>query len=150
MLDKFSVTKVLFDSDVVISGSASRQGAAFVLLQLSELGLIKGFISPKVVDECRKNLQIKLSDALPTFQQIISHALTVTTNPSEKEISEYSKMAHQKDLPILTAALRIKAQFLVTFNTKDFYPDPEFGLIVLQPGDLLKMIRLRLSQLANE
>ncbi|MFQ5639598.1 MAG: PIN domain-containing protein [bacterium] len=150
MSDKFSIAKVFFDSDALIAGSASRQGAAFILLQLSELGLIQGFISPKVVDECLKNLHDKLPDALPSFEQIVSHALTVLENPSGEETAEYSKMAHQKDLPILTAALRIKAHFLVTFNTKDFYPDSELGLIVLQPGDLIKRIRLRLSELSSE
>jgi len=59
-------------------------------------------------------------------------------------------MAHKKDLPILTAAIKVKAQFLVTFNTKDFYPAEEFGLTVLAPGDLLREVRLRLSGLADE
>lgn len=149
MLDKFSITKVFFDSDALIAGSASRQGAAFILLQLSELGLIQGITSPRVLEECRKNLHLKLPEALPAFEQIISHALTVLENPSKEEIAEYSKMAHKKDLPILTAALGIKAQFLVTFNTKDFYPDSELGLIVLEPGDLLKKIRHRLSELSS-
>jgi predicted nucleic acid-binding protein len=150
MLHKFSITKVFFDSDALIAGSASRQGAAFILLQLSELGLIQGFTSIKVIDECRKNLNIKLPDAVPTFEQIISHALTVLENLSKKETAEYSKMAQKKDLPILAVAMKIEAHFLVTFNTKDFYPNPELGLIVLEPGELLKRIRAKLSELANE
>lgn len=64
MSDKFSVPKVFFDSDALVAASASRQGADFILLQLSELGLIQGFISQKVGDECRKNLHNKLPEAL--------------------------------------------------------------------------------------
>jgi predicted nucleic acid-binding protein len=149
MLHSVKPITVFFDADVLIAGSASREGASFILLQLSELGLIKGFTSPKVVDECRKNLSNKLPDAQPAFEQVLSTALTVQENPSEKEISNYRKMAHEKDVPILAAALKTDAQFLVTFNTKDFYPDREPGLEVLKSGDLLKKIRARLSGLAG-
>ncbi len=145
-----AIAKVFFDSDALMAGSASRKGAAYILLQLSELGLIHGFISQDVVYECRKNLQKKLPEALPTFKQIVSKALTVVESPANKESVQYKGMAHNKDLPILTAAIKVKAQFLVTFNTKDFYPAEEFGLTVLAPGDLLREVRLRLSGLADE
>ncbi len=141
------IKEVFFDSDALIAGSASPNGASFVLLQLSELGLIKGFTSKKVVEECLKNLQKKLPEALPVFEQIISYALKVVANPSNKETARYNNMAHEKDLPILAAALKIKAQFLVTFNTKDFYPKQELGLKVIEPGNLLKRIRIKLSEL---
>jgi len=149
-LQEFSIPKVFFDSDALIAGSASRQGAAFLLLQLAELSLIQGFTSQKVLEECHKNLQIKLPDAIPTFNRIVQHALTVLDNPSKVQTSKYQQMAHEKDLPILTSAVTIKAQFLVTFNTKDFYPDPKLGLVVLEPGELLKSIRLKLSQMTDK
>lgn len=148
-MPELPITKVFFDSDALIAGSASPHGASFVLLQLSELGLVQGFTSKKVVDECCKNLQKKLTEALPAFEQIISYALKVVANPSNKETALYKDMAHVKDLPILVAALKIKAQFLVTFNTKDFYPKPELGLKVVEPGDLLKRIRIKLSELED-
>ncbi len=140
------ITEVFFDSDALIAGSASPKGASFVLLQLSELSLIQGFTSKKVIEECRKNLQKKLPEALPAFEQIISYALKVVANPSNKETAQYNNMAHEKDLPILVAALKIKARFLVTFNSKDFYPKPELGIEVIEPGDLLKKIRTKLSE----
>jgi predicted nucleic acid-binding protein len=149
-LPKQSATQVFFDSDTVIAGSASTQGASIILMQLSELGLIQGFTSQKVIDECRKNLQIKLPDALPQFEKIIPHALRVVKNPLQEQTVEYTQMADKKDLSILTAAIRINAQFLITFNTKDFYPDPAVGLSVMEPGELLKRIRFKLGQLAEE
>jgi len=142
-----SAVKVFFNSDALIAGSASTHGAAFLLLQLSELGLIQGFTSHTVIEECRKNLQKKLPDALPKFEKIISHTLKVVDNPARRQTAKYHKMAHEKDLPILGAALKTNAQFLVTFNTKDFYVEPELGLIILEPGELLKRIRLQLSHL---
>lgn len=150
MSDKFSIAKAFFDSDALMAGSASHQGAAFILLQLSELGLIQGYTSQKVIAECRKNLHLKLPDALPSFDQIVSHALTVLENPSDKDTVAYSGMAHKKDVLILAAAIKVQAHFLVTFNTKDFYPAPELGLTVLEPGDLLKRIRRKFSELVAD
>jgi len=145
-----SLTKVFFDSDTVIAGSASRKGASFILLQLAELNLIQGFTSQQVIDECRKNLQLKLPDAIPQFEQIISHAVTIVENPSLKQITQYDRMAHKKDVPILTAAIKLKVQFFVTFNTQDFFPPPEIGLHIVKPGDLLQRIRRKLSQVSEE
>lgn len=144
----FAPPRVFFDADALIAGSASRQGAAFVLLQLAELGLIEGFTSQKVIDECRKNLHSKLPQALPHFEQIVLHALTVVNNPPKRQTAQYRQMAHEKDVPILVAALKTRTQFLVTFNTKDFYPHPNLGLIVLEPGELLKQVRRQLSRLS--
>lgn len=145
-----STTKVFFDSDTIIAGSASRRGASFILLQLSELGLIQGFTSQKVVDECRKNLQMKLPDALSNFEQIISRALVIVKNPSPQQISKYNRMADIKDISILTAALMMKVRYLVTFNTRDYYPDPKLELSVVEPGELLQLIRRKLSEITGE
>lgn len=149
MLQATKPTTVFFDADALIAGSASREGASFILLQLSELGLLNGLTCQQAVDECRKSLSIKLPDALPVFEQILSRALTVLGNPTEEEVSVYQKMAHRKDVPILTVAVTTGTRFLVTFNTKDFYPDHKLGLEVLTPGDLLKRIRARLSGLTG-
>lgn len=144
-----SITKVFFDSDALIAGSASRRGASFVLLQLSELGLIQGFVSKKVTEECYKNIQNKLPDALPNFEAIVNHAVEIAGNPSQKELKKYIHMADKKDVPILVAAIQVKADFLVTFNTRDFFPDSKTGLNVVKPGDLLKKIRIQLNEMAK-
>ncbi|RMD99363.1 MAG: hypothetical protein D6814_05715 [Calditrichaeota bacterium] len=111
MLPSARPITVFFDADVLIAGSASREGASFILLQLSELGLIKGLTFKKVVDECRKILSNKLPEAQPAFEQILAAALTVLENPSEKEISDCQKMADEKNLPILATAMKSDAQF---------------------------------------
>ena len=144
---KLQTVIVFFDADALIAGSASHEGAAFVLLQMSELGLIKGFTCQKAIDECRKNLQNKLPDALPAFEKCIATSIAILVNPTKKEAAQYKEMAHPKDCTILTSALQINADFLVTFNTKDFFPKPDLGLKIVKPGDLLKEIRAELSRL---
>ncbi len=122
MESKIPFIKVFFDADAIIAGSASKTGAAFVLLPLSELGLIQGFISQKATGECRKNLQFKLPHTMPSFEKIIESSLTLIDDPPEQKRELFSKMAHEKDVLILAAAAEIRAEFIVTFNTKDFLP----------------------------
>lgn len=141
---------VFFDSDVMIAGSASTTGASFALLQFAELGLIRGYISSRVLEECRRNLAKKLPDAVLPFEKIVERCVTVSTAiPSPASISLASSQAEEKDVFILAAALETAVCFLVTFNVKDYWPAETTGIEVLTPGELLFRIRLALDRQAN-
>ena len=142
--------KVFFDADVIIAGSASRTGASFLLLQLCELGLLKGMTCNQVIIECRRNIKKKLPQAEASFNEIIEYSFEIFNNSTDTDLEKYKNMAHQKDLPILTVALNFAADYLVSFNTKHFFPNPSFGLTVINPGELLKEIRNMLSLLADK
>jgi len=141
--------KIFFDADALIAGSASQTGASFLLLQLCEIRILHGLTCRQVVAECRRNLIKKLPQAEPIFGEIIKRALEIKKNPTLDEQKKYRQMAHPKDLPILTSAIKSRADYLVTFNTKHYFPQPEYNLAVLQPGDVLQKIRLMLSQLES-
>jgi len=142
--------RVFFDSDVMIAGSASPSGASFALLQLAELGLIKGYVSVQVLEECRRNLAEKLPDAIVPFEKIVERCVTVrTTIPDKDSLSLLSNQAHKKDVSILASALETKARFLVTFNVRDYWPHKAARLEVLTPGELLSRIRLALKKQSN-
>ncbi len=139
--------RVFFDSDAMIAGSASASGASFALLQLAELGLIKGCVSVQVLEECRRNLAEKLPDAIAPFEKIVERCVTVsTTVPDEDSLSLLSNQAHKKDVTILASAFETKARFLVTFNVKDYWPHDTARSEVLTPGKLLSRIRLALNK----
>jgi len=75
--------------------------------------------------------------------------LEIKKNPTLDEQNKYRSMAHPKDLPILTSAITNRADYLITFNTKHFFPDRDHQLTILQPGELLQKIRLMLSHLES-
>ena len=100
-----------------------------------------------MVTECRRNLIKKLPPAEPIFGEIVKHALEIKKNPTLDEQNKYRHMAHPKDLPILTSAIKSRADYLVAFNTKHYFPVRECNLAVLQPGEMLQKIRLTLSHL---
>ncbi len=141
MTDLTLPVTVFFDSDVMIAGSASTTGASHMLLKLSEISIIKGIISRQVAEECRKNIRVKLPTALPVFNEIISRSVIIKRNPSPGFLSSIDGQAHPKDLPILAAALKSGAHFLVTFNVKDYFPVRSTGIEIIKPGNLLQEIR---------
>ena len=134
----------------MIAGSASASGASFALLQLAELGLINGYVSVQVLEECRRNLAEKLPDAIVPFEKIVERCVTVrTTGPDRDSLSLLSNQAHKKDVSILASALETRARFLVTFNVRDYWPHKTARLEVLTPGELLSRIRLALKKQSN-
>lgn len=141
--------KIFFDADTLIAGSASQTGASFLLLQLCEIRVLIGLTCRQVVAECRRNLVKKLPQAEPIFDEIVKHALEIKKNPTPDEQNTYRHMAHPKDLPILASAIKSGADYLVTLNTKHYFPVREHNLTVLQPGEMLQKIRLMLSHLES-
>ncbi len=141
--------KIFFDGDALIAGSASQTGASFLLLQLCEIRVLIGLTCRQVVAECRRNLIKKLPQAEPIFDEIVKRALEIKKNPTLDEQNKYRSMAHPKDLPILTSAITNRADYLITFNTKHFFPDRDHQLTILRPGEMLQKIRLMLSHLES-
>lgn len=111
--------------------------------------MLSGLTCRQVVEECRRNLKKKLPQAEPIFDEIIKRALQIKNNPSTDEQNKYRQIAHPKDLPILTSAIKSRADYLITFNTKHYFPKREFNLAVLQPGEALQKIRLMLSHIES-
>ena len=142
--------RIFFDANIIIAGSFSQTGASFLLLQLCELGLLKGLTCKQVIDECQENIREKLPQAEATFEKIVANSVEVLANSTWSDMNQFQDMAHRKDLPILTVALKVEANYLVTFNTGDFNPDPKLGLVVCKPGELLKQIRNKLTELAEK
>lgn len=147
---KLPLLKIFFDANALIAGSFSKTGASFLLLQLCELGLLKGLTCKQAIDECQENIREKLPEAESVFEKIVANSVEVSSNSNLSEMNKYQDMAHRKDLPILTVALKVEANYLVTFDTEDFNPDLKLGLIVCKPGELLKQIRNKLTELAEK
>ncbi len=147
---KAPLLTIFFDANVLIAGSCSQSGSSFLLLQLCELGLLKGFTCKQAIDECREAIGDKLSEAEPIFEKIIANSVEVLSNSTGSTMNELKDMAHRKDLQILTVAVKAGANYLVTFDTEDFHPDPKLGLIVCKPGELLRQIQIKLNESAEK
>ena len=142
--------RVFVDADVLFAGAASpgEHGASLVVLRLGEITLIEAVTSTQAVVECERNLADKLPLALPAFRHLVSRALHVVPDPTPAQVEAFAGRAHAEDLPILVAAARGGCPYLVTFNVRHFQPGIE-GVSVMPPGNLVAMIRERLTFLSD-
>lgn len=137
---------VFIDADVLIAGSSSTTGASHLVLMLSELDLISGVSSEQVRNEVERNLANKLPEALGPFRVLADAAIKWVRNPTVKQLKEFKGQAHQKDLPILVAAIRAGCHSLITFNVRDFHPKGS-NIEIEAPGDFLARLRQHISDL---
>jgi predicted nucleic acid-binding protein len=139
--------KVYIDADVLLAAAGSTQGASHIIVRLSELTIIEGFISDAVRVEVERNVLAKLPHAFPAYQVLLQSAkLRTVPLPTLEQLSMYQGQADPKDLPHLVAARLAGCYYLITHNTKHYTPKP--GVIeVLKPGQFLERIRTQLSRL---
>lgn len=140
--------RLFIDSNVLIAGSVSTHGASFVVLQLAELGIVTALISEQVMIEVERNLAIKLPAALPAFRTLVEVTLMRVPDPPPDMIAACARQADLKDAPILAAALQNKCRFLLTHNTRHFWPTGEYPSVVT-PGEFLVRLRFHLSAMAE-
>jgi predicted nucleic acid-binding protein len=138
--------RVFFDANVLIAAAPSSTGASFLLLRLSESGLIHGCTCPQVLHEAARNVRQKVPSALPVFQGIIAAAnLTVVPDATPGLLTSLQGLAHADDLPILACAIEAHCAFLTTFNVRH-YQIPGSRIRVIRPGDLVSRLRRSLAQ----
>jgi predicted nucleic acid-binding protein len=141
--------RVLVDADALVAGAFSTTGASHLVLRLGELSILECLAPIQVKVEAERNLRYKLPAALPTFQALIQHALTFTPDPSAEEVARFLTQAHPEDASILASAMLNDCQYLVTFNTRHYYPDSSTPVTILTPGKFLQQLREAISQLAQ-
>jgi predicted nucleic acid-binding protein len=140
--------KVFFDSSALFAGVVSAAGAARALLLLSEAGvLVQVIVSEQVIAETERNVARKLPRALPYYREALrSGAMTIVKNPTREEVTQHQGIiAHKADVPIVVAAMKANADYLVTLNRRHFLDDPEVaqrsGLQIGSPGDCVAWVR---------
>jgi len=141
---------LFLDSSALFSGIASSQGAARALLLLGETDQISLIISEQVVTETERAVARKLPGVINEFRRaVLSSKARIVSDPSGDEVqSNLDLIADPTDVPILLAAMRSHADFLVTLNRRHFLEDPAVaeraGLPIGTPGDALSWVKSQL------
>jgi predicted nucleic acid-binding protein len=130
---------ICLDSDVVVAGLFSRAGASHAILVLGEVGLLRIVIPEAAVKEVRRNLEKKLPEALPAFDSFLRAPFVTTHRPSAAALREAQSLAHEKDRPIMAAAMGSGSAVLVTHNIRHFKSADT--LRVVRPRRLLEEAR---------
>jgi predicted nucleic acid-binding protein len=130
---------VCLDADVLIAGLLSRTGASHAILILGEIGLLRLVLPEAVVDEVRRNLTDKLSEALPLFEEFLRSVPVRICRPTAPDRERARTLADQKDVRILAAAIGAGTPLLVTHNVRHFRSGE--GVRIVRPRALIEEAR---------
>jgi hypothetical protein len=146
--------RLFFDASALFAGVVSEAGAARALLLLSETGAIT--VSEQVIVETERTLAHNAPAAVPFYRETLrASRIRIVKDPSTAEVAAVRDMiAHEPDVPILVAAIKIKTGYLVTLNRRHFVDDPEVarrsGLRIGAPGDALAWVRNEIGATRQE
>jgi hypothetical protein len=139
--------QLFFDASALFAGVISAVGAARALLLLSEAEAVAITVSEQVIAETERTLVRKAPTAVPSYRETLrASRICIVKDPSAADVVAARDMiAHELDVPILVAAIKVKTGYLVALNRHYFIEDSEAarrsGLRLGTPGDALAWVR---------
>lgn len=137
------ISKVFVDSSVLIAAAISSTGSARDLIMSSFRKKVMIILSDLVLEETERNLSNKAPQALPAFRLFLEVLNPEVVIPTRSLIAKVEKIVDAKDAPIIAAAVRAKADYLVSFDRKHLLQHKEaieakFKIQVVTPNEVIK------------
>jgi len=143
--------KLFIDASVFFSACYSEKGASFEIFRLALRGEIQLAISEYVLQETERNLARKSPQDLPRFRDFLDNLSLEVVRPSRSEVLQAARYTELKDAPIVAAARRAIADYLVSLDRRHLVDRQEVtegsGLTILVPEEALRKIH---QQSAND
>ena len=89
---------------------------------MGELTLLDCVTSQQAITEVERNLEKKIPAKLTEFRLLVSRCLRVISDPTPGDLRAHSSEADPKDLPLLVAAIQENCSYLISFNTRHYFP----------------------------
>lgn len=106
---------IFLDSNVIISGIHSPDGAPGAILKYLVEGKITVAVSQQVLEEVVRTVKNKLPRALPALREfLLCSPLQVIGDPGPEEVARWTGIVHEEDASILAAAIAAEPDFFVT------------------------------------
>lgn len=135
--------RIFIDANVWYAAANKSTGHARQLLS----GIFKNIeivTSNLALEEVTVHLSKNAPNRIYVLESLIDglgDKLTVLSAPNERLVAEYLKQVlDSEDAPILASAKEAKADFLVTWNTKDFIQEKIFDIKIVTPVELVKKV----------
>ncbi len=138
--------RIFLDSNVILSGLISDQGAPRLILDILCLGLptIQGVTGRFNLTEIERNIARKIPAALAIFNDYLRKLdLEIVPVPFPEELDPFRGMVEDKDLPVLTSAVMGQADFFVTCDKKLLWQIAgrnAFSIRSLSPAEFLDRV----------
>lgn len=146
---------VVFDTCVLVAGLRSRSGASHWLLRRVGTGLFQLAITEPVYWEYYKTLMRKAQEDIIPFQgEDISRLLNSLLQDAASRKVYYllrPNLPHPEDDRFVECAVVAQADYLVTFNLRDFLGGElsgkdrksRYGYKVITPGEYVRLLKSR-------
>ncbi len=138
------MNKVFLDSSVIIAGINSATGASQIILKLAKDEKIMASVSEIVLQEVMRNLKKKMPKNVSIqFLEYLSQSnFRKVIFEQESEILKYHGTTEAKDVHIIAATFKSKANYLVTLDKKHLLKleRKNFPFKIVTPGEFLKIL----------
>ncbi len=138
--------RVFLDSNVILSGLISGQGAPRLILDLLSIGLpiLQGVTGRYNLAEIERNIARRLPAALPVFDEYLPKLdFEIVPVPFPEELEPFRGMVGDKDLPVLASAAMGRADLFVTGDKKLLFQikrQKAFPIRSMSPADFLDRV----------
>jgi len=134
--------KVFIDSDVITSSVISQAGAAHFLLTKNLENFYISNYSKKEIEIVAKRMKLDSTVLDRRMKLLLQCNLIQSISIIKNEYSSY--VINPNDTHIVAGAKTANAQFLITYNKKDYNIEQinrDFSILVLSPGEFLQYLR---------
>ena len=134
--------QIVLDTNVVIAALRSRRGASFQLLSLVDSGAFEINASVPLVLEYEEVLYRELS-ALTLVADDVDDLLDYLCSVANRRQIHFlwrPYLKDPKDDMVLELAVTADCDYVVTYNRRDFQGAETFGVEVIEPVQLLRII----------
>jgi putative PIN family toxin of toxin-antitoxin system len=137
-----TISLVLLDTNVLIAGLRSRNGAAFKLVSLVGTGRFEICLSVPVVLEYETVLLDQLEQLLLTASDVGDLLDYFCSVGKQQEVHYLWRpfLKDPKDDLFLEAAVAGSCEAIITYNRRDFRGAEKFGVRIMTPGEFLRRI----------
>ncbi len=135
--------KIVLDTNVIVSALRSRRGAGHSIMSALNSGVFTICISVPLILEYEEILKLKRPVELFSEEDIEELVDFICSIGRKTLISNLWRptLRDPDDEMVLEVAVASKADFIVTYNVKDFVQANIFNVKVITPGQFLKLIR---------
>jgi putative PIN family toxin of toxin-antitoxin system len=136
------VRRVVLDTNVIVSGLRSRRGASFRVLSLIGSGLFEHYMSVALAFEYEDAVKRSASGIhLPkAVVEDILDFLCASARQQEIHFLWRPTLPDPQDDMVLEVAVHGGCEAIVTYNVEDFRGSERFGIKVIKPQELLKLL----------
>ena len=131
------------DTNVLVAGLRSRQGASHELLQLLRQNKWTAVLSNTVLSEYHEVLHRESGVLGLTHDEIDRYLDVICALAEQRSLSSpwQPAAADADDEPLIQLAREAQVGYLVTHNVRDVSEAKQFGVSVLRPSEFLDVVR---------